>query len=125
MTNPFSFFVSGVPRPKQSFKVTGKGRGVANPLTVEWQETVQVAWLELVMGGQAPECDEKSRFAVELHFNTTAKRAGDCDNLAKAVLDALNRLTWKDDDQVDQLYVTKIINKGKPGVLIRITSTPV
>lgn len=38
---------------------------------------------------------------------TTAHDYGDCDNLAKGVMDALNRVLFKDDSQVKELYISK------------------
>ena len=37
----------------------------------------------------------------------TSKKYGDIDNLAKAVLDALNGICWQDDSQISDLHVTK------------------
>jgi len=37
----------------------------------------------------------------------TSKRYGDIDNLAKAILDALNGICWYDDSQISELHVTK------------------
>ncbi len=39
--------------------------------------------------------------------SVTSKRYGDIDNLAKAVLDALNGICWQDDSQISELHVTK------------------
>lgn len=45
----------------------------------------------------------------------------DVDNLAKAVLDALNGLAWNDDSQVAILYVAKWV--GEPGQVPGVTVT--
>jgi Holliday junction resolvase RusA-like endonuclease len=45
----------------------------------------------------------------------------DADNLAKAVLDALNGLAWNDDSQVAILYVAKWV--GEPGRVPGVTVT--
>ena len=42
----------------------------------------------------------------------------DCDNLAKSVLDALNGIAYRDDSQVWNLQVWKII--GEPGEVARV-----
>lgn len=48
----------------------------------------------------------------------------DCDNLAKAVLDALNGLAWVDDSQVARLRVEKVYGTplDAPHVLVAIAS---
>ena len=44
----------------------------------------------------------------------------DCDNIAKAVLDALNGLAYKDDSQVTELTVRKLYaEEGSVGVRIK------
>lgn len=46
---------------------------------------------------------------------------GDADNFAKAVLDALTRLSlWKDDGQVAELHVTKNYTESAPGAWLRV-----
>jgi Holliday junction resolvase RusA-like endonuclease len=46
----------------------------------------------------------------------------DCDNLAKSVCDALSKITWNDDAQINELTVKKWIASGdeQPHVEIRI-----
>lgn len=48
----------------------------------------------------------------------------DCDNLAKAVLDALNGLAWVDDSQVARLNVEKVygLPQDAPHVLVAISA---
>lgn len=38
--------------------------------------------------------------------------SGDCDNFAKSILDSLNGLAWRDDNQVVRLVVEKVIASG-------------
>lgn len=63
-------------------------------------------------------------FAVELRFNLktpkyTSKNAGDVDNLAKGVLDALTGIVWDDDGKITQLVVSKYPSLN-PGIYIYI-----
>ena len=63
-------------------------------------------------------------YAVELKFylNTpkyTSKNAGDVDNLAKAVLDALQGVIWLNDAQIIQLTLSKYPSL-KPGISIYV-----
>lgn len=54
---------------------------------------------------------------VTLHFykkiKPTAKKYGDIDNLAKAVLDACNGVLWIDDSQITELHAYKHYGTGK------------
>lgn len=117
--NDLQLFVPGIPRAKQSFIVVGHGRGAASPTVKAWQE--QVGWHTRQL---QPAPDPQSRYKVTLHFYTTKYRAGDCDNLSKAVLDALNGIIWKDDDQVDELHIFKQKEPTNPGVEITISPVP-
>ena len=47
------------------------------------------------------------RAASRFKSGVTSKRYGDIDNLAKAILDGLTRVVWKDDKQISRLLVTK------------------
>ncbi len=47
------------------------------------------------------------RQASKFKKGVMSKRYGDIDNLAKAVLDALNGVCWQDDSQISDLHVTK------------------
>lgn len=42
------------------------------------------------------------------NFKPASRRYGDADNLLKAVLDALNRVVWRDDAQVVRATVEKL-----------------
>ena len=55
---------------------------------------------------------------VELLFWRSNKIRCDIDNLIKAVLDALNGVVWKDDDQIIHLVAYKNYNKERPRVEI-------
>ena len=44
------------------------------------------------------------RLAVEIYFKAKRLR-GDIDNYAKSLLDALNRIVWEDDRQIDTLIL--------------------
>jgi Holliday junction resolvase RusA-like endonuclease len=51
----------------------------------------------------------------------TSKRTGDCDNLAKAVLDSLNGLAYNDDSQIISLTASKYY-RDVSGIELRLYS---
>lgn len=55
-----------------------------------------------------------SDFMVGMEFHVKGKRRWDLDNLMKLVLDAGNKIVWKDDSQVIELH----------GYLIRSSTNP-
>lgn len=53
-----------------------------------------------------------ARYALDVYATRSTWRRCDVDNLAKAVMDALNGAVWDDDDQVDRLLVERV--RGAP-----------
>ena len=49
------------------------------------------------------------RAASKFKQGASSKRYGDCDNLAKGILDACNGVIWKDDSQIVDLHVKKAV----------------
>ncbi len=56
-----------------------------------------------------------ARFSVSVDFRLPDRRRCDLDNLAKAILDAGNRLLWLDDWQIDRLIVSKAHRAANAG----------
>ena len=50
------------------------------------------------------------------------RKRGDLDNVAKAILDSLNRIAWLDDSQVVQLIMRRYDDKNNPRVLVKVAS---
>lgn len=48
-----------------------------------------------------------ARYRVEIRIYR-ADAVGDCDNIAKSLLDACNGILWTDDSQVDDLHVIRV-----------------
>ena len=44
-------------------------------------------------------------------FTRTSRRFGDCDNLYKAVTDAMNKIVYEDDSQIVRCIVEKLTDK--------------
>lgn len=52
--------------------------------------------------------------------NQAYTKKPDCDNLAKAILDSLNGVAFKDDSQVYQLNITKRYNEEQEGLEVEL-----
>ena len=61
--------------------------------------------------------------ATKFKKGVTSKRYGDIDNLAKAILDGLNGVVWKDDSQIVNLQVTKNLD-ATPHIDLLIEEIP-
>lgn len=107
-----SFFVEGEPRPKQSFRVSGKG-GFTPARVKAWQTDVacdaMLAMRKIERFNQPFATD----LAVTLEFTLGDRRRVDLDNLSKAVLDGLNGIVYEDDRQIVELHLKKTVRENK------------
>jgi Holliday junction resolvase RusA-like endonuclease len=110
------FFVNGDPIPKQSFRVLRKGGGYIDSKVRTWQDKVSQRAHE-AMEGRAP---SRGWIEVELDFILGHNRRVDLDNLTKGVLDALRKVVFVDDVQINHLHVHKR-GGARTGVYILIT----
>lgn len=105
------FFVAGDPVPKQSFRYSAHG-GYTDPRVTAWQEQISyIARQNIVEPIDGP-------VSLTLEFYLRDNRRVDADNLSKAVCDALNGIAYKDDRQIIDLHIMKVICKTNPGVHI-------
>lgn len=119
----FKFAINGKPQPKGRPRFTRSGMTYTPRETVVFERQVRKAYEECGGGMfegavsasvrcffEIPKSYTKKRRAdCEVNIERpTGKNLGDCDNLAKAVLDALNEVAFKDDSQVVDLEVSKL-----------------
>lgn len=119
----FKFVVPGRPRPKGRPRFTCVGRPYTPKETVEYERAVRKAYQECGGGMfdgpvsatvrcyfDIPQSYTKKRTAAcKCNIERpTGKNHGDCDNLAKGVLDSLNGIAYKDDSQIVSLEVQKL-----------------
>lgn len=76
------------------------------PQSFTFWKDIPVA-VNLVFGMPIPKSASKSRKEAMAEGTIKHTKRGDVDNLAKAVLDALNGLAWEDDSQIVRLSITK------------------
>lgn len=114
------FFVPGEPRAKQSFRVSGRGRGFTPARVKAWQ--ADVGWVAQQMMRAKRMMDPLTgNLIVSLDFQLGNARRVDLDNLSKAVLDGLNGICWEDDRQVFALHLVKVVcEKSLAGVFVSI-----
>lgn len=112
--------VAGVPvaQPRQRHTRTGFNYTPASHPSNTWKALIAMKWseavgqrrytgpirLELYLRLPRPQRLSARKFAG-LRVPHSARP--DCDNLAKACMDALNRIAWTDDSSICQLYVEK------------------
>jgi len=117
-----SFWVDGQPLPKQSFRVTGKGRGMTDIRIKAWQATVGTSCLEACHSGpfRWEATPRNISLKVTMGFFRSNKHRCDLDNLSKAVLDAMQGIAYEDDTDVVKLELSKSYSKKRPGVTVLV-----
>lgn len=98
------FEVPGEPRSKQRPRVTQRGTFTPKE-TIEAERHVRDCWRAT---GEQPFQDQ---LLVDITFYNGNRRRRDLDNMAKLVLDALNKEAYEDDVQVIELNVRKIFTE--------------
>lgn len=132
------FLIPGKPQGKGRPRFNTTTKAVHTPdATRRYEQTVKYSYLSTVPVGQrmhSGPCGVEidAVFSVPTSWRVARKQkalAGeiipenkpDCDNIAKAVLDALNGIAYKDDSQVADLVVRKRFGE-KAHVSVRIES---
>ncbi len=123
------FFVHGKPFPDQRPRVARNGGIIPNQNVIEWKELVERVGLrymtvmapllepvELKLVFHMPIPESWSRKRRDDAAGTAHAKKPDVDNLAKAVMDALNGVVWQDDAQVTSLNVRKVYAREVIGV---------
>lgn len=90
-----------VPKGRPRFTRTG---GVYTPkTTIDWEKHVKASWIE--QQGSTSLTGPLSAY-IYIMGDHTAKK--DVDNMAKSILDGLNKVAYADDSQIVRLMVSKI-----------------
>lgn len=119
-TLPITFFVPGIPRAKQSFRVAGHGRGFTPARVKAWQS--DIGWAaQLHMRALGMVDPLPGNLIVHLTFFLKNACRVDLDNLAKAAQDGMNGIVWVDDQQNVRLILDKYICRAKQGVYVEVT----
>ena len=143
MADPIRIVVDGVPVAKARARVrvvkTGDGRSFASPYTPsntrKYEDVLRLAAGEAMTGRApldgmvrvrviaclpVPASLSKAKRAAALAGTMRPTTRPDVDNYAKAALDALNTIVWRDDSQVVDLYVSKFYDE-KPRLVIEVS----
>lgn len=116
----FKFTIPGEPKAKQRPRMTKKGHTYTPKQTVNYENWVKQCYIMEHFGKQVEgqlKATITAYFAIpkskskkdkeKMLFGEIRPGKLDCDNIAKAVLDALNKIAYDDDKQVVDLTVSK------------------
>lgn len=112
----FAFTVNGPPQPKERARATRSGRHFTPTRTRKYEELVgEVAGLL-----RPPDWCLDAIYHVEVRSFFPDRRPRDADNVAKSVLDGLNKILWRDDRQVVRLVSEKHLDRDRPRAEVEI-----
>ena len=134
MTNIY-FEVQGVPVPKGRPRMTKTGHTYTPKETKDYEDLVKWSFIQqvgiyenppeepvmvkMVFRMPIPKSYSLRKLAKIRSQKMACPKRPDIDNLAKIVLDALNGLAYKDDNQIVQMELSKVYS-DKPGTTICI-----
>jgi Holliday junction resolvase RusA-like endonuclease len=108
------FVIPGEPTSKKRHQTTikdGKVTTYTPAATVAAEEVIRGYYL----AGYRHFVDaDVKRLGVRIFFYRKSRVHRDVDNMAKLVLDALNKLAWNDDSQIDELILWRTDDKENP-----------
>jgi Holliday junction resolvase RusA-like endonuclease len=114
------FTVPGPPVPKQRARQGRGGHWYTPPETRGYELAVSACGTVARIRSRWPKADPVGRFDVMIHVFLPDERARDVDNIAKSILDALNRNVWRDDRQVARLVVNRHVDRATPRTEVTI-----
>ena len=91
----------------------------------EFRAEVQRAALAAMHGCEPMTGEICASLKLYRRFKPTARNFGDADNHAKAILDGLNGICYRDDAQIVKLTVEKHVDKTSPRAEIELTCAAV
>ena len=110
--------IEPLPQPRPRFSRFG---GVYFPKTfTEYKAKISKAAVK-AMDNKPPMTGEiTAKLKFFRKYKRNSRRYGDCDNLSKAVLDALNGICYVDDSQIVEVTSVKETDKAKPRIEIEL-----
>jgi Holliday junction resolvase RusA-like endonuclease len=104
------FTVFGPPQPKQRARACPNGKHITPKRTRAYEKLVAT-----IAGLQRPRVWRlDGRYHVKARVFFGDARPRDVDNVAKSLLDGLNRVLWNDDRQVELLTIERSIDRAAP-----------
>jgi Holliday junction resolvase RusA-like endonuclease len=115
------FLVDGKPIPKARARRGAGGRWITPKRTRAYEKKVSMLAFIHLSASKNRGWPKDARYRVTLEVTFPDRRRRDLDNIAKAILDALNTVAWNDDDQVNELIVNRCEpDKKCPGVVVSV-----
>jgi Holliday junction resolvase RusA-like endonuclease len=114
------FTVPGEPVSKARARTTikdGKAVTYTPAATVAAEEVIRGWYLD---GDRQFVDADVARIGVRIFFYSKDRRRRDIDNMGKLILDALNKIAWADDSQINELILWRSSDRTNPRTEILI-----
>jgi Holliday junction resolvase RusA-like endonuclease len=124
---PLTIEIQGSPVPKQRPRFVRSRDGNGNvfaftpPKTRAYEKVVQLCAIRSLNDWRVAEkldWPSKNRFSIRIHFFMPDRHIRDLDNCVKSVTDALNKVVFDDDSQIDELYAVRDYDKAEPRTIV-------
>lgn len=109
------FCIPGTPVGKQRPRFDSRTKRTYTP-----KKTVGYEHLVRLYAKQAKVPHFEGHIVVSISLYMPDARQRDCDNAAKSITDALNKVAWKDDSQIVELHIRKRIDRTNPRAVVTI-----
>jgi Holliday junction resolvase RusA-like endonuclease len=96
-----TFTLPGDPKSKERPRMTRQGRAYTPKATKEAEAAIKEFLLENVLDDR---CPYGGPLGISLRFYTATLRRSDLDNKIKLLTDAMNKLVYDDDCQLDEIH---------------------
>lgn len=114
-----SFVVPGPPQGKARPRMGAHGNVYTPAKTRAYEATIKLLALQALARAKWPLGARKAT-AIELQVVAESGARRDIDNVAKAVLDAMNGVAYDDDARVHELHVFRSVDAARPRVEVRL-----
>ncbi len=112
------FVVGGQPIPWKRARVNPYGARYPDPLDAQWREEVQLS----ATTSKVPMF--RGDVHLMINFYRKSKHLADIDNLAKAIMEALEGIAYENDRQVSSLDVARGLDRKYPRAEVWIGGVP-
>jgi crossover junction endodeoxyribonuclease RusA len=120
-----TFAVRGNPRPKGRPRFTKYGHAYTPKDTKGYEKVVRVAAMAALTKwrdeNQGLHWNAAGPFALQVHLFFDDKRKRDLDNCLKSISDALNKLLYDDDHQIDHISAERYFDAHSPRAVVTVT----
>ena len=117
-----TFCVNGPPKPKDRPRFSG--HAYTTKKTREYEQVVRVAAMSALTmwrnQNAGKHWNAAGPFGITVFFFMGDRRKRDLDNCLKSVTDALNKLLYNDDSQLDEICAMRDYDARKPRAVVTI-----